>query len=150
MITKYTNPLTDLYEADETAWLDAMAKLAADGHLRDFDLIHLAEYLADMAKRDRREVSNRLAILIAHVLKWTHQPDRRTKSWKRTIVVQRQALAGLLESGTLQNHAETELSKAYASGIEQAAAETGLDEKVFPGECPWSLDQLLTPEALGK
>ena len=52
--------LHDLYERDETAWLDAMARLAAERRHEEFDFEHLSEFLADMASRDRREVFNRL------------------------------------------------------------------------------------------
>ena len=61
-------PLTLLYEADETAWLDAMARIVAEGRFEEMDHVHLAEYLSDMAKRDRREVNSRLAQLLAHLL----------------------------------------------------------------------------------
>jgi hypothetical protein len=150
MIRKITDSLADLYEADETAWLDAMAELIRDGRANDLDYPHLAEYLEDMARRDRREVKSRLTVLAAHVLKWLHQPKKRSRSWRHTIVVQRQELVDLLTSGTLRNHAEAVLEEAYADAIEQAAAETGLDDELFPAECPWTLEQLLSAEALGE
>ena len=80
MIVKPTEKLADLYEADETAWLDAMAESIRKGRLDDLDYAHLAEYLEDMAKRDRREVKSRLTVLAAHVLKWQHQPKKRSRS----------------------------------------------------------------------
>jgi hypothetical protein len=49
-----TDALNALYEQDETAWLEAMAELARDGRAEDLDLLHLAEYLSDRARRDRR------------------------------------------------------------------------------------------------
>ena len=45
-----TETLPALYEADETAWLEAMAELAGEGRVAELDLPHLAEFLADMAK----------------------------------------------------------------------------------------------------
>ena len=45
-----------LYEQDETAWLEAMSELIRLGRLEEIDYPNLAEYLADMARRDRREV----------------------------------------------------------------------------------------------
>ena len=56
MITLPVASLPDLYEQDETAWLDIMSKLVAQGRFEELDCGHLSEYLADMAKRDRREV----------------------------------------------------------------------------------------------
>ena len=102
--------LPDLYESDETAWLEAMAELIQQGQCHDLDYVHLQEYLTDMAKRDRREVESRLALLLAHVLKWMHQPDRRSGSWRGTIIEQRQELAGLADRGVLRNHAEAVLA----------------------------------------
>src|SRR3954470_9132237 len=107
-------PLGQLYEQDETAWLEAMADLVGRGRLDELDTAHLSEYLTDMAIRDRREVYSRLVVLLAHLLKWDHQPDKRTGSWRATIRHQRLELRMLLESRTLRNHAETVLAKAYA------------------------------------
>jgi hypothetical protein len=148
MIQRLTEALPDLYERDETAWLEAMAELIHEGRCGDLDYQHLAEYLADMARRDRREVESRLAVLILHVLKWTFQPANRSGSRRGTIIAQRQELAGLLSSGVLRNHAEAVLGSAYAKGVERAAAETGLSAAVFPSDCPYTIDQLLEPEIL--
>jgi hypothetical protein len=149
MIQAATEALSDLYEADETAWLEAMAELIQQGHLGELDYVHLGEYLADMAKRDRREVKSRLTILIAHVLKWTHQADKRSGSWRGTIVAQRQELEDLIGAGVLRNHAEAVLPAAYAAAVEQAAAETGLSTDTFPAEYPYTVDQLLSPDIAG-
>ncbi|MGH8479427.1 MAG: DUF29 family protein [Gammaproteobacteria bacterium] len=46
-----------LYEHDETAWLETMAELIRLGRLDEIDYPNLAEYLADMARRDRRETT---------------------------------------------------------------------------------------------
>jgi Domain of unknown function DUF29 len=144
MATAATAKLDVLYEQDETAWLDAMSELIRLGRLDEVDYPNLAEYLADMARRDRREVTSRLAVLIAHLLKWRYQPERRSGTWRGTVEVQRQELAELLESESHRNHAIEVLSKAYANGVRQAVAETGLSEAVFPGVCPYSLDAVLS------
>jgi hypothetical protein len=141
-----TMKLTDLYEADETAWLETMAELVAAGRYAELDQTNLSEYLADMAKRDRREVASRLVTLLLHLLKWEHQPERRSGSWERTILEQRRELGELLESGTLRNHALAILAKAYASACQETAAETGLPPATFPAECPWDLETLIGDE----
>jgi hypothetical protein len=139
-------PLSALYEHDETAWLEAMAELIRLGRLDEVDYPNLAEYLQDMARRDRREVESRLTTLMAHALKWVHQPDRRSGSWKGTIVEQRQELQGLVSCGVLRNHAEAVLAEAYSKAVERAAAETGLPTETFAGLCPYTLDQLLSAD----
>lgn len=148
MATVSATPLELLFEQDETAWLEAMALLASEGRLSELDLRNLSEYLADMVKRDRREVTSRLSVLITHWLKWRHQPERRSASWRGTVEAQRQELEKLFESDTLRLHALETLAKAYRNGIRQAAAETELDESLFPAECPFTLDELLVAELL--
>jgi hypothetical protein len=132
-----------LYEADETAWLEATADLIRSGRLAEVDAHTLAEYLTDMAKRDRREVFSRLVVLLSHLLKWQYQPERRSGSWRGTLLEQQRELRQLLESGTLRNHALAVFAGAYADARKQAAAETGLARSAFPEECGWDLDSAL-------
>ena len=143
MVQQTPQALATLYETDETAWLDATADLIRRGHWDHIDAVTLSEYLSDMARRDRREVINRLAVLIAHLLKWRYQPDRRSMSWRGTVEVQRQELVGLLESGTLRNHAAEVLPRAYANAVRQASEETGLPDTGFPVDCPYALQDVL-------
>src|SRR5262249_19869617 len=142
MIQRATT-VAQLYEADETAWLEAMAELIEQGRWDELDYAHLGEYLSDMARRDRREVQSRLTTLLAHVLKWVHQPEHRSRSWRGTIIEQRQELADLVASGVLRNHAEAALASVYAKALERAAAETELPAGSFPQVCPYTLEQLL-------
>lgn len=144
METAAAIPLGVLYERDETAWLELMAERIRSGRLDEVDYSNLAEYLVDMARRDRLEVASRLAVLIAHLLKWRHQPERRSGSWRGTVEVQRQELTELLESRVLRNHAGEILSKAYANGVRQVVAETGLPEHTFTDDCPYSLDEIVS------
>ena len=105
--------LAALFTEDETAWLEAMADLVRRRDLAALDLENLAEYLADMARRDRREVKSRLVILLSHLLKWDFQPEKRSRSRRTTILSQRQELADHATHGVPRSHAETVLSAAY-------------------------------------
>jgi hypothetical protein len=148
MLAAETVELSVLYEQDETAWLQAMSSLAAEGRYAEMDYKNLSEYLKDMAKRDFREVFSRLVVLWCHLLKWEHQPDRRSGSWRGTIREQRRELRQLLESGTLRNYAESILSDVYEEARRQAADETELSLDLFPTEDERGLDELLAePEA---
>lgn len=143
MATVDATTLGSLYEIDETAWLEVMAELAASGRPEDLDLPNLSGYLADMARRDRREVFSRLVVLLAHLLKSAHQPDRMGASWRVTIREQRRELRQLLESQTLRNHADVVLGDAYAEARRQAADETDLDLGLFSLINGWDLDAIL-------
>jgi hypothetical protein len=146
MIATEQLPLNILFGQDETAWLEIMSRLAAEGRYAELDHSNLSEYLADMAKRDRLEVSSRLVLLLQHLLKWEFQPDHRSGSWQRSILEQRRELRKLLESGTLYNHAISVLAEAYDDACKEAAAETGLSRGTFPVECVWDLESLLTDD----
>src|SRR5687767_8015567 len=143
MATAEALELSMLYEHDETAWLEAMSALAASGRYSEMDYRNLSEYLADMAKRDRREVFSRLVVLLSHLLKWEHSPQGECGSWRGTVREQRRELRQLLESGTLRNRAEAVLADAYTEARRQAADETELSLDVFPAEDTRGLDALL-------
>jgi Domain of unknown function DUF29 len=135
--------LAALYAEDETAWLEAMAALIRRRDLGGLDLDNLGEYLTDMALRDRREVKSRLVVLLAHLLKWESQRKKRSRSWRTTVLDQRQELAGLAGRGVLRAHAEAVLPQAYENAVELAASETGLPKTTFPADCPYTIEQLL-------
>ncbi len=137
-------PLSVLYEHDETAWLEAMAALAGQRRYQEMDYTHLSAYLADMARRDRREVFSRLVVLLTHLLKWEYQPEKRSGSWRGTMREQRRELRHLLESRTLQNHAASVLHDAYTEARLQAADETELGAEAFPAARVWNLEELLS------
>ena len=148
-MTQTERPLSELYLEDETAWLEAMADLIRMGQLAELDYPHLREFLTDMSRRDRREVESRLAGLLLHILKWIYQPDHRSRSWRGSIVAQRQELARLAGRGVLRQHAEAVLTETYQDAIDLAVAETGLPRETFPAECAYSFEELLgyEPEA---
>lgn len=142
MASAIAESLANLYTQDETAWLEAMAELVSRRDLAGLDLDNLREYLTDMASRDRREVKNRLVILLAHLLKWEFQPGKRSRSWRTTMLTQRQELADLASRGVLRAHADEVLSEAYKNAVELAASETGLPGNSFPVDCPYTIAQV--------
>lgn len=144
MVQRTPPALAALYLADETAWLEQTAALVRARRFDQLDPDTLAEYLTDMARRDRREVLSRLIVLLTHLLKWEHQPDRRGSSWEDTIAEQRRELGEDVAGGSLRAHAEAVLGKAYAAARASAARQTGLDTGAFPADCPWSLDAALS------
>jgi hypothetical protein len=56
MTTAQAVSLSELFEQDETAWLEITAKSIWTGRLEEVDYRNLAAYLADIARRDRRLV----------------------------------------------------------------------------------------------
>ena len=87
---------TITYQQDYHAWTQHTAELIRQRRFAEIDVEHVAEELEDMGASKERELENRLGILLAHLLKWRYQPERRGVSWEATIKEQRQRVARLL------------------------------------------------------
>lgn len=136
--------MQDEYNQDFYAWALHNAKLIRQGKLSEVDLENIAEEIESMGKSERRELISRLAVLIAHLLKWQFQPERRCNSWKYTVEEQQLKVTELLEeSPSLQYEVETKLSDAYKQAVLIAAKEANLDRKIFPEKCFLNLEQCL-------
>ncbi|MBI4639654.1 MAG: DUF29 domain-containing protein [Candidatus Tectomicrobia bacterium] len=134
------------YEQDFYAWLLKSAELLRQKKFSELDVEHIAEELEGMARSDKRQLINRFAVLLAHLLKWQYQPDRRSKNWERSMKEQRKRTRLLLEdSPSLQYEIEKHLSDAYEIALLSAANETGIDELAFPESCEYSLEEILDP-----
>lgn len=132
------------YEQDYYLWFVDQAQLLRAAMWHQIDVEHLAEELEDMGKREKRALRSRTVVLLAHLLKYAHQPERRGPCWSGTIREQRKQLDALLQdSPSLKPLLVEELDDSYISARMLAAGETGLSEDVFPAHCPYSLNQLL-------
>ena len=76
------------YEDDFVAWLEDQAQHARRQEIESLDLENIAEELEGMARSDRREIRNRLIVLLVHLLKHKFQPRRRSRGWRATIAEQ--------------------------------------------------------------
>ena len=141
--------MTSLYDADFYAWANQQASLLRAGKLSSADIEHIAEEIESMGKSERRELISRLTVLLAHLLKWQYQPERRGNRWRATIKVQRRDLARHLSDNTsLTAQLGVALEDAYGSAVLLASAETDRPESDFPAECPWSYRQAAEPDFL--
>ena len=137
------------YETDVVAWAAEQAALIRAGRLDLLDLAHIAEEIEDVGKSEQRELANRMAVLLAHLLKWQYQPDRRGNSWTRTIKEQRKrvlmrlgktpSLRACLEDADWQ-------AEVWSDALTQALGETGLDD--LPENCPWLFGEVLQDDWL--
>jgi len=132
------------YGSDFYAWTLQSADLLRQKKFSELDIEHLAEEIEDIGRSNRRELLNRFAVLLAHLLKWRFQIERRGNSWKYTIEEQRSELLSLLqESPSLKNELASKKDQVYRSAVRRAATETGLDKERFPDDCPFTLKQCL-------
>jgi hypothetical protein len=136
-----------LYDLDFYAWTQQQIDLLKSGNLVDVDVKHLIEEIESMGASERRELINRLAVLLAHLLKWHYQPSFRGRSWQLTIKEQRRQLQRLLKDNpSLHARLEEFVADAYVDSVLLAAKETGLEESAFPSQCPYVQDDLLNSE----
>src|SRR5689334_10801531 len=77
--------MSDLYDRDFHAWTAEQAALLRGGALSAADVEHIAEEIESMARGERNLLTDRLAVLMAHLLKWRHQPRMRSNSWRLTV-----------------------------------------------------------------
>ena len=134
----------NLYERDFYAWANEQAGLIRAGNLAAVDLEHIAEEIESMGKAEKRELVSRLAVLLLHLLKWQHQPERRGSSWEGTIRVQRRDLADHLDDNpSLKSKLPEAVDRAYGNAALLAPGETGLSKATFSTVCPWSFEQIM-------
>ncbi|OFA05017.1 DUF29 domain-containing protein [Duganella sp. HH101] len=89
--------MTATYEDDVAEWALEQVALLRTGQWALLDIEHIAEEIEDMNISHRHQLAHRIAILMAHLLKWKYQPDRRGRSWKNTIRHQRDKIDRLLK-----------------------------------------------------
>jgi Domain of unknown function DUF29 len=137
---------TTSYDKDVILWSQEQGRLLRARRFAELDVEHLADEIEDVGKSEKRELANRMAVLLAHLLKWRWQPERRNASWRRTIDHQRQRIALLLK-GTPSLKAVLDekdwRQDMWLDAIAQASKETGIDEGAFPGASPWDLTEAL-------
>lgn len=132
------------YDQDFVRWAEETAGLLEQRRFEEVDWDHVVEEWWSLPKSDRRELYSRLQVLIAHLLKWRYQSERRSTSWQSTILVQRKDLRQLLlESPSLRARAEKVYAEVYADAREQALVETRLPSAAIPVAPVLSLNQVL-------
>jgi hypothetical protein len=135
-----------LYERDFYAWTQEQATLLRTGRLEQLDTEHLAEEIEALGRQERRELVNRLGILLGHFLKWQFQPQLRGKSWQATIIEQRQDIQELIaESPSLKSYLAEAMEKAYRKGLLLVVRETPLSLQDLPDQCPYTFEQVMDP-----
>jgi len=134
----------NLHDQDFYAWTQAQAALLKAGCWLEVDWANLVEEVESMGASERRELYNRLRVLLMHLLKWQYQAGARSSGWKGTINEQRAQLELLLaDSPSLRRQLDDAMTYTYPKAREMASDETGLPLAVFPVECLYQREQVL-------
>jgi hypothetical protein len=136
--------MTSLYDKDVLAWSIEQAALLRERRWSALDIENLAEEIEDVGNSVRRELGSRMAVLIAHLLKWQFQPQLRCNSWLKTIKVQRTRIARKLRKVPSLKNALSDvdwMQDTWEDALVIAIQETGLDN--FPDSPVWTSAQVL-------
>ncbi len=140
------------YDGDIIAWANQQAEFIRNKQFDLLDLENIAEEILDVGKSEFRELRNRLAVLIGHLLKYKYQPERRGNSWRRTISNQRKELCRELQKmPSLRKNFDDEIwwNNTYDQAVSLFAKETNLDENLLPEVCEWNIyEQILNEDFL--
>ena len=132
------------HDQDFYSWAMQTAQLVREGRLAEIDCEYVAEELEDIGAAKERELESRLGVLMAHLLKWIFQPERRGNSWIATIKEQRQRIVRLLRKNLgLKSCLDEAFVNGYSDARLIAVRETNLPERTFPETAPFVLGQVL-------
>jgi hypothetical protein len=139
--------MSDLYEQDFYAWANEQAALLRAGKLAAADIENIAEEIESIGRSEKRELVNRLTVLLLHMLKCRFQPDRRGRSRELSIRNARTALTRhIADNPSLKSKLTEAMAEAYESGRVEAAIETDIPLETFPESSPWTFDEVMQVE----
>ncbi|MBF2021827.1 MAG: DUF29 domain-containing protein [Hydrococcus sp. C42_A2020_068] len=139
--------VNSLYDKDFYLWLKGTAQKLRDRDFSNLDIDNLVEEIESMGRSEKRELYNRLIVLLMHLLKWKYQASYRSNSWISTIIEQRRQIEKLLlDSPSLKPTLEETFEQCYQKARRDAASETGLAIATFPEQSPFSILETLSDD----
>jgi len=132
------------YDRDLYSWAVEQAALLRAGRLAEVDALSLAEEIDDVGSKQYDKLQSALRLILLHLLQWDHQPERRSRSWQLSIAVQRRHVLRVLRKNPgLKTVVDEAVTEAYEIARLEAAAQTLLEEDIFPVECPYSWNEIM-------
>ena len=115
------------YWKDGYGWSQVQTRLLKTRAFDDIDWENVIEEIECMGKRERSEYANHLIRVLAHMIKWEVQPQRRGKSWWLSIMNGRDDAERLLKvNPSLKPVLDEIFSESLKYARRQAADETGV------------------------
>ena len=136
--------LKQLYELDDSQWLEETVSLLKNHQFQQLDLEHLIEELEDLGQENKNAVASLLEQVIRHLLLLqyrTKEAEYNTNHWQEEIYNFRTQL-GRKITNNLRNYLEEELNSIYQDALGFVKLKT-VNTVTFPSQCPYSLEQLL-------
>ncbi|TCZ65591.1 DUF29 domain-containing protein [Roseicella aquatilis] len=139
-----TAPAPAGYRDDLHAWAREQAALLRAGRLAELDAANIAEELDDVGSEQYDKLESALRVLLTQMLKWDHQPERRSRSWSNTIATQRKHVVKVLRKNpSLKASLEEAIAEAWDDARRDASTETDLPQHSFPADLPYDWAALM-------
>ena len=104
------------YDRDLYSWAVEQAALLRAGRIAEADALNIAEEIDDVGNELYFRLEGALRVILVHILKWDHQPQRRSRSWWSSITVQRNQVRRLLQKNPgLKSSVRQAFEAAYLS-----------------------------------
>jgi hypothetical protein len=131
------------YGSDFYSWSQEQGRLVREGRWSEVDRENVAEEIESLGREQFNKLESALRVLMMHMLKWDHQPERRSRSWAISIENQRLELDDVLKDNPgLKPRIGEAIARGYRKARNEAMNETGLKRSVFPETCPYSFDDI--------
>jgi hypothetical protein len=126
------------YEADLYGWVEDQVALLKANEVGSIDASHITRELDDLGRSKFDKLVSAIRVVLHHLLKWDHQPERRSRSWVITNDEHRDRIVHELnDNPSLRPRIQEATLKAYVSARRQATRETRLPAATFPETCPY-------------
>jgi hypothetical protein len=131
------------YDKDLYGWVEAQVALLRANEVSSIDVSQLTQELTDLGRSEFGKLVSSLRLILQHLLKWDHQPERRSRSWANTIEDQRDWIKYRLgDSPSLKPRIQEATNLAYRLARRAAALETMLPDATFPETCPYDWNDI--------
>lgn len=125
-------PKSPSYDDDSYGWAMAQAELLREGRFDEIDLKNIIEEIECVGNRERNEYESQLTRILAHMIKWEVQPQRRGMSWWLSIMNGRdEAEICLQKNPSVKPHLDTIYNNALKYARRLAERETGLPKEAI-------------------
>jgi predicted DNA-binding ribbon-helix-helix protein len=132
------------HDNDLYSWAVEQAALLRAGRIAEADALAIAEELDDVGHEQYDKLESALRVILLHLLKWDFQPERRSRSWRASIAVQRKHVEKILRKNPgLKPLVEEAIVEAYATARIEAGAQTSLPDETFAPDCTYSFATIM-------
>ena len=150
----YTEHKTQgLYNQDFYLWLEETVTNIKDKKFHAVEWQYVVEEIEALGRSEKRELRNRMTVLIEHLLKllyWKDAQEQNRRDWLSTIKEQRRQLVFLLkDSPSLKLFMKEIFTECYTDAVTDVIDKTDLPREIFQSaQPPFQLEDILKPEFL--